>query len=316
MADLGDGKPARNRTQTNKHARPAMKLTAKEDAATMAIVSEYWTEELAPHKCWAVMEVATRGVYLIHNVNRTAGDYHAVTAMLSHQGSTSSSPCIWCNSHQMHYGTKSRLCPVCERYCCQHLALRRINIAPELLETKQIPLVDLAAPPVHLRETIEVSHGANQPRRQKKADAAQKAATAQAKRGHAAPPPSNHTAHPLQAPAPTTGTSQAPGLVGASTPMQSHASASDGPPLSGWRQNPLDKQQAVPVHPEVCRLGRVCFVWNCSSQVGFVVTTIVHNNVNAKGVIHTFEPWVFIFSHSCCKLIHSSCSQHQDNLFR
>jgi hypothetical protein len=42
MADLGDGKPARNRTQTYKHAWPAMKLT-KEDAVTMAIVSEYWT---------------------------------------------------------------------------------------------------------------------------------------------------------------------------------------------------------------------------------------------------------------------------------
>jgi hypothetical protein len=85
-----------------------------------------------------------------------------------------------------------------------------------------------------------------------------------------------------------------------------------GPPLSDWRPNPLDKQQAVHVHPEVCSLGRLCFIWNCSSQVGFVVTTRVHN-VNVKGVIHSFEPWVFIFSHSCCKPIHSSCSQHQDN---
>jgi hypothetical protein len=48
MADLGDGKPARNWTQTYKHARPAMKLTTKEDAVTMAIVSEYWAEELVP----------------------------------------------------------------------------------------------------------------------------------------------------------------------------------------------------------------------------------------------------------------------------
>jgi hypothetical protein len=94
MADLGDGKPARNRTQTYKHAQPAMKLTAKEDAVAMAIVSEYWTEEMAPHKCWAVMEVPTRGVYLVLYENRPAVDCHAGTAMLSHQGSTSSSPCI------------------------------------------------------------------------------------------------------------------------------------------------------------------------------------------------------------------------------
>jgi hypothetical protein len=255
-----------------------MKLTAKEDAVTMAIVSDYWTEELAPRKCWAAMEVPRRGVYLVHYVNRPAGDYHAVTAMLSHQGSTSSSPCIWCNTRQMHYGTKSRLCPVCERYCCQHLALS--GIAPELLETKQIPLVDLAAQPVHLRETVEVSHGANQPRRQKKADAAQKAATAQAKRGRAAPPPSNHTAHPQPAPAPTTGTSQSRVLVDASRPVQRHASASAGPPLPGFRQNPLDKKHAVHVHPEVCSLGRFWFAWNCKSRICFVVTTIVHN-VNA-----------------------------------
>jgi hypothetical protein len=109
MADLGDGKPAKNRTQTYKHAQPAMKLTAKEDASTLKIVSDYWTVELAPHKCWAVLEVPGKGLHLVHDMNRPAGDYHAVTAMLCHQGSTSNSPCIWCNTRQMHYATTSRL---------------------------------------------------------------------------------------------------------------------------------------------------------------------------------------------------------------
>jgi hypothetical protein len=224
------------------------------------------------------MEVPTRGVYLVHYVNRPADHCHAVTAMLSSRGSTSSSPWIWCNTRQIHYGT--RLCPVCERYCCQHLALS--GIAPELLETKQIPLVDLAAQPVHLRETVKVSNGANQPRRQKKADAIQKAATVQAKRSRSAPPPSNHTVPPR--PQPTTGTSQSRGLVDASSPVQPHASAWAGPPFSCLSQNPLDTKQAVHVHPEVCCLGRFCFVWNCKSQVCCVVTTI-ERNVNAKGCI-------------------------------
>jgi hypothetical protein len=96
MADLGDGKPARDRTQTYKYARPAMKLTAKEDAVTMATVSDYWTEELAPRKCWAAMEVPRRGVYLVHYVNRPAGDCHAVAAMLSHQGSRNWPPIVFC----------------------------------------------------------------------------------------------------------------------------------------------------------------------------------------------------------------------------
>jgi hypothetical protein len=189
----------------------------------------------------------------------------------------------------MHYGTnltlKSRLCLVCERYCCQHFT--HSGIAPELLETKQILFVDLAAQPVHLWKTVKVSHGANKPRRQKKAAAAvaQKAATVQTKQGRAAPPPSNHTYSP-----PLAGTNHWDIPITmpcyASRPVQLHASASAGSPLLGLRQNPLDKKQAVHVYPEMCSLGRLCFVWNCKNQICFVyyaVTTKIHN-VNATSV--------------------------------
>jgi hypothetical protein len=49
-------------------ARPAMKLTGKEDDVLMNILSNWWNTELAEHKC-------------CHIVFDPAGDQHAVSAV-------------------------------------------------------------------------------------------------------------------------------------------------------------------------------------------------------------------------------------------
>jgi hypothetical protein len=226
MADVGDGKRAKNRTQTYKHARPAMKLTAKEDAVTMAIVSEYWPEELAPRKCWAVMEVPTRGVYVAHNsyVNRPAGNYHAVTAMLSHQGDAlpphpphvSGATLARCIMGQRQGSVRFVSATAASTLRLAGLHQSCWKPSKSLLWTLLRNLCICGKPSKsHMVQTSldgrrRLTRYKRQPR-------------CKPSRGRSAPPRSNHSVPPR--PQPTTGTSQAPGLVDASTPVQPHASA-------------------------------------------------------------------------------------------
>jgi hypothetical protein len=64
MDNLAPHKVLGGKVQSYKRARPAMKLTPKEDEASLQLVAEFWSEELQPSKCWAAVEVAGKGCIL------------------------------------------------------------------------------------------------------------------------------------------------------------------------------------------------------------------------------------------------------------
>jgi hypothetical protein len=158
MSSLGSSD---KRIQTTKNARPAMKLTSKEDADAMSIVCDWWTQELAPHRCWGLANVGNCGQVLIHFVNRPAGDYHALAAILNHQGSSCHFPCVFCECHDTT--GQGRECAQCGRYSCEHTPLAAVH--SDVMALKELASASCVAPqPMHCSKVVDSSHSKLQPR--------------------------------------------------------------------------------------------------------------------------------------------------------
>lgn len=193
----------------------------------MSVVSDAWEAELAPDKCWAVVHLERRGHYLLHFENHPAGDYHAACATLRHQGSGCGFPCLWCEVRNT--GGNSRLCSLCDRYCCHHRPFS--GACGSIVELECIPEEELAPEPAEHKSSIDASHSLLKPRRALAADSTSKRAalTARAQGTEEEPAPA----------APQRTKRQGP-RQGAGTTI----------PASGYR-SPLDPNAAVFVHPHV-----------------------------------------------------------------
>lgn len=148
--------------QSCSSARPAMKLTGKEDEVMMQLVSDWWSAELAEEHSWHIVRVAGRVDLLVHFKHRAAGDYHAVCSFLRHQGSKCAFPCIWCEARDVM--GKERECKKCNRHSCMHTPFTGINAS--IVEAKEVESADVGPEPAWFSTSIEASHDILKPRRQ------------------------------------------------------------------------------------------------------------------------------------------------------
>jgi hypothetical protein len=153
-----------------------MKLTGKEDDELMRVVSNWWNTELAEHQCWHIALVPGRGKLLVCFKNKPAGDQHAVSAFLRHQGCSSMFPCIWCEVRDMT-GSNAE-CGKCGRHSCQHSPFAGIDAGIVALQT--VSSEELGREPEWFKTAMKVSHNVLKPRREAPAQGAAKAAEAQA----------------------------------------------------------------------------------------------------------------------------------------
>jgi hypothetical protein len=163
--------------QSCNSARPAMKLTGKEDEVMMQLVPGWWSTELAEERSWHIVKVAGRGELLVIFKHRAAGGYHAVCSFLRHQGSKCAFPCIWCVARDAM--GKDRECKKCDRHNCVHTPFTSIN--PDIVDAKEVQPADVGPEPAWFSTSIEASHNMLKPRREAPLTGGDKAADVQAR---------------------------------------------------------------------------------------------------------------------------------------